>query len=162
MECAVLKNGEVVVDGDLRYKIKWVEKALQGVSQTDETITVIVPGWKEEEHVFIPSGIYEFMKDWPEPEKAAHRDPQEFKLKRGEFFVDYLGRNWYRDLDGRVYIIIKSQILESAKYEDGKVEWKDLPLKEVETDDHKNLVNLAKCLYTMAHRVECPEPDYLP
>jgi hypothetical protein len=155
-------DNSIVEKCDKKWKVKWVQVPIKGDSPSAETVTVVVPGFQEDDEVLSSPFYAEVEKELAKDALVAMPN-QELQLKVGDRKYDYIGRIWYRDYTDKVYKIVLAQIQEAAVYDSNKTEWKDLPLKEVETDSHKNLVRLANVIYNVCVKpAEQREPDYLP
>jgi hypothetical protein len=162
------KHGEIIEEDGVRYRIYWKEAELKGdgpESITDEVITLCLSefvGIVEE-----PIRNYietldrrikgEIVDDPLDKVEAVDTGAQNISLRRGDVFVDFLKRTWYRDNDGRVYQIIKKQ-LKTVSYDPSRVEFRDRTLEEVEKQADEIKDRFSEMLYRGSHN----DSPYLP
>jgi hypothetical protein len=153
----VPKNKSLVEENGNRYMYVWRQEELVGCTVADEVITLC---FRRCEGV---GPVNEFISDEEIEERRLALEklgPIKMLLKCGESCRDPLGRLWYRDMDGRVYKIVKKEFRKTenpapvqSPYPDNET-WIKKMKKQAEDRD--------KGFVRWLNHQNKPDPVYLP
>ena len=156
----LLKNGEIIEENSIKYKVRWIEVPIKCQDGNDSVEICLPKAIEVQDPDPDPHPVPNYLGEKIDEGGLVDQGPEHVYLKRGEVFTDYMGRCWYHSTDGKVYKVIKSQVVQPPKYDNEvqPTEFRNKTLEEVE----KKAKYLSEGFGLWLDKQNHPEPEFLP